>query len=1242
MRPGLDRPVFKKNRHGDRLSLEKCCEENDAGGFLGRVCIQCLPAFSGGPMKRAALLILCLFSACVGRSEKDENEGIDFGTALTVAAAPAFFAQTPADNFFSVRESSMEVPQRIHGAYVPVGKIYDIELNHELIARNVELSGKSFEIPPGQIVFSPQKPARIVYQYDRDALRDAGLMEEFAVFFFNTQTGQWEPVDGVETSDGTVTAYTTHLTPFVLTAIAAPSGPTTPAPPACLAADYPSGIGGNSGASFQTVGSNFKYYRDRDYYIIPSADFLSLGFEQAVGISTCNGNSFCGTFAQHKNYAGTAYIEFTAHTDLDLYLMYDTRGGANLADNSNDAQWILSDPDFINTGKYIQTTDAVTNYRVYKKSYSKGQPVILHGNNRDVGSGAINTNYWVVLKRRGDTSSQPSGYFCEAQPDHNPIVPVSGLLGVPGRFVSLLLWDNPDRPDFQGVVVRRSTIGPPAHPGEGNAPGGSSPHSQAFDDSGLANNTTYFYTVFSVYGGDVFPARSVAVRTGPDPDGDGISSAYENLAVYAGGQTAANDRDTDNDGLEDRAELIAGTDPTNGDIAAPVLSDFSRTSVSPTEYPLVSFSLDSADSDVTGWFVTTSDTPPRASDSGWQAVKPAAYPLAGKGTYILYAYARDAAGNVSAARTLSVDLVGVRVTDGLVAASTDGSAARQIEQYVQDLFTGLLSFRNAAVSQPEPVDVAVHPAGHFVYTLVNTDPAGPQAGNSILAAHRLDPTGMLPVGQVIAAARYDSIHIHPGGSFLYALRGNPGALDVYRIDASGAVQFVSRQITEPYAGNVVLYQPGSLIFLPNHRDARIGFSIPGWAASFEFGCDFGIEFNLSTGAVARRIDPVGGCAMDAVNSRAILKGGAITIALHKTRASAYIKSRNGGGMAAADVPLPAGKSVVGHPFLSRFYYLNPDGTAIVVGTPVESVYGYVTTATTTTLAVPGTVSSLRMDPGGRHLYAYRRGSGQLHVFAVSQLDGSLAHTQTLSLSANAASVALRTRVDGNDPPAVRLRRQFDSMGVAWIDFAAYGAWVPAGRSLTLYATDSFDPDAARCGADPSRYVYQWRLVDKPAASMLPLNSTALSGSSTMQAGIVPDVTGEYTIQFAFTDDPGSCSQASQTTTDTIRIHARRFVGASTSQDVSCARCVNTSRLPAQSVAYHVSASQEIGKFTLWWCVVPPFVPNGWGCAPRCIREGWERGAAIESCYTEVYPLAGIDQWDHWTYRVFVDYYWYED
>ncbi|MDD2735671.1 MAG: hypothetical protein PHF56_17175, partial [Desulfuromonadaceae bacterium] len=105
--------------------------------------------------------------------------------------------------------------------------------------------------------------------------------------------------------------------------------------------------------------------------------------------------------------------------------------------------------------------------------------------------------------------------------------------------------------------------------------------------------------------------------------------------------------------------LSAATNIILADTTAPTLSSFSLSSTSASLTVPIS-SLTATDNvGVTGYMVTESATAPAASASGWSASAPASFTFASDGTKNAYAWAKDAAGNVSTSRqyTTSITLV---------------------------------------------------------------------------------------------------------------------------------------------------------------------------------------------------------------------------------------------------------------------------------------------------------------------------------------------------------------------------------------------------------------------------------------------------------------------------------------------------------------------------------------------------------------------------------------------------------
>ncbi|MCB1308041.1 MAG: fibronectin type III domain-containing protein [Leptospiraceae bacterium] len=637
-------------------------------------------------------------TACVGRGSDEDNSNLALLAALgntNISSEPSvqYPSRAPA-GLFSTEVSSIQAPSIINGTYRPIGLVYDIGVTDdgiEAIQQNAESEGSEATLDAeDHISFGPDEPVRMEYEYDAALLAESGLLEEFGVFFYDTERNRWLPVDDLEVDmeNDRVVAYTSHLTPFVLAAVVSvPSS--VVAPPACLADDFPAGINGNGSADFMTVGSNFRYYQDRDYYVVPNQDFQDLGFQGALGISTCNGGSACGSFGQHKQFTGQQYIEFTAHTDLDVYIMYDTRGGVDRNDTSRDASWIAA-AGFTNTGRFIETTDAVQYYTVYKKTYNAGQLVSLDGNRRGATDGAINTNYWVVLKPAGVTTEEPAHDLCVANPPVNPPLPVINLQGMSGVNSIQLRWVNPAHADFDGVVIRRSTVQPPISVYDGQAPTGTEVNPTSYRDESLTPNTLYYYTVFALYGSSsYYPTASIAVQTGTnDQDGDGLADDFEDTIVYYTGlKSDKNNSDTDGDGTPDGIEWSNGTDPTNRDTIKPVLTSVNLYNLTPegkTRTRSITLggwvnandyarnSTQNRFGTMETWaLVTDSSSSPHPSDPRWTRIqfKSAFWSIEGEvrymyytlppsaGTHTFYVYLKDRAGNVSNPYEKQLELV---------------------------------------------------------------------------------------------------------------------------------------------------------------------------------------------------------------------------------------------------------------------------------------------------------------------------------------------------------------------------------------------------------------------------------------------------------------------------------------------------------------------------------------------------------------------------------------------------------
>ncbi|WP_168205818.1 cohesin domain-containing protein [Geobacter sp. FeAm09] len=90
------------------------------------------------------------------------------------------------------------------------------------------------------------------------------------------------------------------------------------------------------------------------------------------------------------------------------------------------------------------------------------------------------------------------------------------------------------------------------------------------------------------------------------------------------------------------------------DTTAPTVTAFAVTTpINSLTVPVTSFTATDSVG-VTGYLITESSTAPASSATGWTAAAPSSYTAASSGSKTLYAWAKDAAGNVSASRSATV------------------------------------------------------------------------------------------------------------------------------------------------------------------------------------------------------------------------------------------------------------------------------------------------------------------------------------------------------------------------------------------------------------------------------------------------------------------------------------------------------------------------------------------------------------------------------------------------------------
>ncbi|MBR30911.1 MAG: hypothetical protein CMN77_06325 [Spirochaetaceae bacterium] len=714
-------------------------------------------------LKKQGLLLLLagipFVSACIAflpsATSKSEEERKWF--LLDLVSSPdrnALISSPPtvgADGYdpalFTVdqKEDQEEIAVPIYGKhYVSVGHIFDIDVDTSKIPGAPE-EYQSVFMPEGHV-------AEITYEYDERLLRERGLMEEFQVFYYHKGSDRWYPLTDVkvDTQNNRVTARTNHFTPFVLTALPAPADGGVFDPPQCIvdALDDPSGS--MAGPKWSRLDVGFKYYIDRGYTIRHNEDFYDLGFNEALGIATCNGGNhasssiFCGPQGQHKYNKDPDYLDFSLPFDAKVYVMYDRRG-------TERAGW-LADMGFTQIpDKFIESTDGVGYYLVYEKEYPSGSQVTLPGNHYDLANpNQIDTNYFVAVLPQGDWAAD-AGIDCSGEP-LRPASP-EGISLIPGSDqVSIVLDQTIDR-DVTGLIVRRRLLEPSLSPEYGEAVGLAIEDPGYIIDAGLTEGMTYYYSFFAVTDSGLYsPPLVIEVQTGSDDDGDGLANYYENnpsIVYYGGDGTNSNEADTDADGIDDLTEILNLTDPTHSDHTNPVITAFEDDGTIST-IPVARFNIEVDDiSPITGWYLSTGTEPPPNDSTNWLTEEPTTWDVPQIGELSLNLWVRDEAGNVSEMATLELDFPYLNYSNRFIIFDPRDDDFQTTTTNPTDL---------AYYLEHTGTDATTNSFGkNYLLSISGGQSAFVQhAGNIGTADYDLSGSSPLPPGSVISSLQYNS------------------------------------------------------------------------------------------------------------------------------------------------------------------------------------------------------------------------------------------------------------------------------------------------------------------------------------------------------------------------------------------------------------------------------------------------------------------------------------------------------
>jgi C1A family cysteine protease len=284
----------------------------------------------------------------------------------------------------------------------------------------------------------------------------------------------------------------------------------------------------------------------------------------------------------------------------------------------------------------------------------------------------------------------------------------------------------------------------------------------------LSNSLTIPIASFKASGANVITGYQITTSS-TKPATGWLSTAPTNITVTSQGKVTLYAWAKDSNGAI--SSPVSAT--INVDTIIPVVDTFivSATSANPT-IPISAFSATDNNTGVTGYMITNTSTKPIATADGWTATAPASFTVTSSGPNTLYAWVKDAAGNVSNAKNAIVTVTIPDVNTATLLPKTgqtacyaagmtipclgtgqDGETLAGVawptlrfadngDQTISDKLTGLVWTKNAypaakSISWQEALDYikslnSNNYLGHNDWRLPNRNELGSLANNSLL------------------------------------------------------------------------------------------------------------------------------------------------------------------------------------------------------------------------------------------------------------------------------------------------------------------------------------------------------------------------------------------------------------------------------------------------------------------------------------------------------------------------------
>jgi len=621
--------------------------------------------------------------------------------------------------------------------------------------------------------------------------------------------------------------------------------------------------------------------------------------------------------------------------------------------------------------------------------------------------------------------------------------------------------------------------------------------------------------------------------------------------------------------------------------------------------------------------ITFNNRRPYNDQIGWSTTKPNNIRIPNNGNSRLYAWARDAAGNVNkVAPSFLVNFTCCyEPTHLIVGNQLDSMKIFDINTQNNGSLTNIRS-----IGPNSSRSVSTHPSGRFIFSAStsNTTSGGVYSIDH-LTSYKYDPisSNFSEISTISNLGATDFV-IHPNGNYGYLLSKNgnsPSPLQhngkIYPIQIAndGTIANYGYDVATTKAiniGNLTHVGQNSYKIFMNPLGTSVSFSNGRDLLMDSIQNDFQIvpmnwldnwRLNLPSNAWGTDVNdisfhPNGKFAFQTFQHRDNdIFGLNVASVREDVNAWTFHQTIRGNN-------IYPGKPVKVHPN-GNYVYAILDGFRVYSFDETSKSLIQIQIIDTQSLDSSWkwfSTTNIAIDDSGHFLYAstYSASGFKIAVFNINQSNGQLSFVEIVSTNspnANYTSLAVNMRRDVNSAPIANAGED------RWVEFFTLAQIngqspcvpstfhqcpsIPSSRKVSLDGSKSFDPDASICNSGLLNA--SWRLVSVPSGSSLtpetiPGTGIILNYQSLNGANFEYDRPGSYEFELTVADSSGTCNGSTKTSKDRVVIKlGRKAAYVGTKLRYPDWRIPKPTNVPPEAILTWSARKEEAGYYEeSWW------------------------------------------------------------